>query len=330
MKTRTSSKVALGALAMGLLAAPAMAQGKPAGPADKADAKEAECPPGAYCEKAAVEPPAELTEPQGGVAAEGAEATAAQGGTTVVIPPPPPGADPNAPRVLVVQPSPDGQPGQVVLYEPGAAPPHVPGASTPVRPVPPPPPPPPKRKWRRHRAWGMNLHLEGVLLPRYHSRVDAPGMVGLGLGLRYRPIPHFGIGLDADFRGGLDSMNYERREIPIALNAMVYPNPRDLVQFYAFGGVHVAYAQVFSDRLEPHLEEGTSDEYSYFGGQLGLGLEFRVSQLVGINIDGYGFLRMRLDDDGDGLYPEMYDPRSRESSNTSGGGVLRGGLTFWW
>jgi hypothetical protein len=111
---------------------------------------------------------------------------------------------------------------------------------------------------------------------------------------------------------------------------MFFFNPDDPVQFYAFGGAAFTFAQVFSDRIERHLAEGTTDEYKYFGGQVGLGLEFRVSQLVGIVVDGYGLLRTRVDKDGDGLFPEYYDAKSGDSSNTSGAAVLRGGVNFWW
>jgi len=41
-------------------------------------------------------------------------------------------------------------------------------------------------------------------------------------------------------------------------------------------------------------------------------------------------LRARADDDGDGMYPELYDHRTGETANALGHGVLRGGATFWW
>ena len=348
MLTCKSSTGALVAGALFALSMPALARGAGEGPYDEpesqpgqtADGKSGaagdeapKCPPGAYCEEAEVAPPPELANPGAGASETAAGShtdSATAGETTVVLPPRPPGSDPNAPRVLVVQPSTGGAPGQVVVYEAGAAPPHLPGAYEPVRPVPPPPPPPVKRKWRRHRAWGANLRFDGAIMPRYRVHTEAAGMVGLGLGFRFRPVPFFALGLDADFMGGIDSMGYERRELPMALNAIWYPNPRDVVQFYAFGGPHFSYATVYSDRDELHLAEGTSDEYTYVGGQLGIGLEFRVSPLVGINFDGYGVLRARADDDGDGRVPELFDARTGETANAMGYGVLRGGATFWW
>jgi hypothetical protein len=320
-----------GALALVAIAAPANAQ-----PAEGEAPQPADCPPGAFCEKEEVPAPEGVapegsapqgTAPQG--AAPAAQPAPAGEGRTVVLPPPPPGSDPNAPRVVVVQPNTDKGPGQVVVYEHGSAPPHLTGQ--PVRPIPPPPPPPKEMKrWRRHRQWGLNMRVDGVLLPRSRSDVESSGMGGIGLSLRYRPLPVFAIDVSSDFLGGTDSNGFDRQEVPFGVNAMIYPNPGDLAQFYAFGGISWSFARVFSDRIEPNLADGTSDEYSYFGGQLGVGIEFRVSRLVGINIDGLAVMRTRTDSDGGGLFPEFFDAVDREGSNTAAFGMLRGGVTFWW
>jgi hypothetical protein len=266
-------------------------------------------------------------------AAAGAEPGSESASTTVTLPPPQPGADPNAPRWVYVQPSPGGGPGQVIVYEPGQMPPHTPGALPAVRPVPPPPPPPPQREWHREREWGMNIRLDGLILPRpvdqeYHDSNGA-GLIGLGLSLRYRPIPIFAVDLSGDFMVGVDGNGLERREIPLGLSALFYFNPEDVAQFYAFAGPEFTFAQVFADEPQAQLADRTSDEYNYLGGRIGVGLELRVSELVGINIDGYGLLRTRMDDDYGGRYPEYYDERTGDSSNTTGALMLRGGATFW-
>ncbi|MBI4705143.1 MAG: hypothetical protein HY744_28890 [Deltaproteobacteria bacterium] len=323
MNARLFSTVAMTLLAALGFAAPAAAQEAPAKAASPAGpAEQPPCPPGAYCEPATLEPPPELAEPAPERADEGGRPDA----TTVVIPPPPPGADPNAPRVLVIQPGRDGEPGQVIVYESGAVPPGLP-----VRPLPPPPPLPPQRKWLQHREWGMNLRIDGVLMPRFRGDVHDSGMVGLGLSLRYRPIPHFAIDASSDFVGGVDANGFDRQELPLSLGAMLFANPRDPVQFYAFGGVGWAFARVFAEHAQTQLaDDGLADEYSYFGGQAGIGVEFRVSPLVGLNIDGLAFMRTRTDSDADGKYPEFLDERSGERSNTSVAGMVRAGVTFWW
>lgn len=332
------------AVALVMFSVPAAAQEK--APEKKAEAPPA-CPPGAFCEDTTVEPPTEAApaeegsgeesaapeesapsegEAEASTPAEGTEPTAAEKGgpVTVVLPP---AEDPNKPRTFTYHPDPDGGPGQVIIYEDGDAPPHLQGEGVRVR----------KKvrtrrkRLQRHRRWGMNLRVDGVLLPQYNEdATNDTGMAGLGLSLRYRPTPMFALDFAADFLGGIDANGLERQEIPLALSAMLYANPRNVVQFYMFGGINWAFARVFADQVEPNLAEGNQDEYTYFGGHAGLGLEFRVSKLVGINVDGLAFVRTRTDDDGDGLYPEFYNPRTQEASNSSAGGLLRAGVTFWW
>ena len=296
-------------------------------PADAAEAEapaEAQkppsaCPPGAFCEDQEVAPP----EGEAEVAPDKATAEAEDPhGTTVKLPPPRKGQDPNKPRTFTYVPDPDGGPGQVIIYEDGAAPPHMQGERVEET-------PPPRHRWHRHRRWGMNLRVQGILLPRTGD-VDDVGMAGLGLSLRYRPVPAFALDLGADFVGGVDTNGNERQEIPIAASALIYVNPRNLAQFYLMGGLNWAFARVFSDEFKENLANGTSDEYTYFGGHLGMGLEFRVSRLVGINVDGVAFVRTRTDEDGDGRYPEYLDPETGQSSNASTAGLLRAGVTFWW
>jgi hypothetical protein len=323
---------ALSALAMGLLSGPALAEPPPADaapeketqPADvkKADSPDAQpaakgdCPPGAFCEEVQVEPAD--TE----VAAEGGQA--GEKPVTVILPPAPPGSDPKAPRTFTYQPDPEGGPGQVIVYEPGAGP--MPGQT--VREA---PPPPEVKEPHRHRRWGLNLRVEGVILPQFKEDIaEDAGMAGLGMSIRYRPRPMFALDLGADFLGGVDANGLERQEVPISLSAMLYANPQHVVQFYLMGGINWSFARVFSDVERENLADGTSDEYTYFGGHAGLGLEFRVSQLVGINVDGLAFVRTRTDDDGEGQYPEYLDTDTNEASNSSASGLLRAGITFWW
>ena len=321
MTTKIASACAMPAFAIGLFAAPASAQQPTEPPAAEATAgpESADCPPGAVCEKTAVTPPAEPTPPP-------ESEPAPHDGTTVVLPPPRPGQDPYAPRTFTYQPDPEGGPGQIIIYDQGATTPYHLGA---LEPPPPPPPPKKKKKWRRHRQWGMNLRIDGLLIPEY-SETQASGMAGLGLSLRYRPTPMFALDLSADFIGGTDANGLDRQELPIGIGAMLYANPRDLAQFYVFGGLNWSFARVFSDVPLSHLAEGTRDAYTYFGGHAGLGVEFRVSRLIGINIDGLAIVRTRTDSDEGGLYPEYYNPRTGESSNSSAAGMLRAGVTFWW
>jgi len=217
--------------------------------------------------------------------------------------------------------------------EEGDAPP--PG---PPRPLPPPPmlhepepyrPPPPAKKRRWTRKWGLNLHLQGVMMGGSEDRHDDSGMAGLGFGFRYRPIPHFAFEAGVDFLGGVDWQGNARSETALLLNAMVFVNPRDAVQFYMLGGFGFSGATVrprdkYGDPIDAYEEH-----YSYFGGQLGAGLEFRITRRISLNVDMVGFVRGRTDEDAR-YNPEFTDPKTGRTTNSSGGGLLRGGITFYW
>jgi len=294
---------------------------------------ETACPPGAFCEETEVAPPVVAEEPAG------VDVDADEGGQIEVegdedaihirVPPPEPGSEDT--RVIEVRPDPDGGPAQVIIYERGKP------KSTSAEGVPDVPAAPPKsskkrhRRHVRHRRWGMNLRVNGVLLPRHRDDVQSDaGMAGIGFSMRYRPTPMFAMDFSTDFVGGIDANGLERQELPLGMTAMIYVNPRSIAQFYLMAGMNLTFARVFSDVEQPNLRDGTGDDYTYFGGHGGLGLEFRVAPLVGINIDGLAFVRGRTDSDGDGRFPEYFNAETNEVSNASAAGMLRAGVTFWW
>jgi opacity protein-like surface antigen len=160
------------------------------------------------------------------------------------------------------------------------------------------------------------------------------GMGGVGLSLRYRPVPHFAFDLGVDVLAGNDYNGFQRVEVPVTLNGMLYLNPRSRVQVYLMGGANISRAQVRSNQASPQLslsQEGDQygANYTYFGGQGGGGLEFRISRRVALNLDSLGFVRTRVDDHAD-RSPEFIDYRTGRTTNVSGGALVRGGLTFWW
>jgi len=185
-------------------------------------------------------------------------------------------------------------------------------------------PTPPKR--RSYHEWGLNLRLEGILMGDNKNRPknsgDA-GMGGLGFSLRYRPIPYFAFDAGLDFAGGHDWAGNERHETALLLSGIVYFNPYSKVQVYTIGGVGFSGARV--------TLAGTDQEekYSYFGAHLGAGLEFRVGRKVALNLDLIGFIRGRTDKLSD-TQPEFTDPDTGRVTNTSGGGLARAGITFYW
>jgi len=167
------------------------------------------------------------------------------------------------------------------------------------------------------------MRLVGVMMEDNQENERA-GMGGLGFSFRIRPQRHFALDLGLDMLGGRDYKGNRRSETPFSMSAMVYANPRSAVQFYMLGGINWSHA-----RVEVDEQYGTMEDYSYFGGQLGAGLEFRLSPPVALNLDLVGFVRGRTDslarDE-----PEFTDPETGQTTNTSGGGLLRAGLTFYW
>ncbi|WP_437676456.1 outer membrane beta-barrel protein [Sorangium sp. So ce131] len=283
------------------------------------------CPPGAwFCEE--VEPPRDgAGEPPPAPAPE-------EDAPAEVLPPPPaPPAPPPRPRAgrraqppVVIYQTPSGPPPQVIVVTPGATPPP---RVIVRRMAPPVPPAPPKKRWRRQ--WGVNLRMEGLMLGEEHGGAENAGMGGFGISLRYRPIPAFAFDLGADFLGGTDYNGHERTEVPLSLSGILFVNPRSRTQFYFTGGLHVAHADVEQTWSNAAAGEEFSPnaEYDYFGAHGGIGLEFRLSRRLALNIDALGFVRSRTDD---GVVPEFRDPDTGRTTDTSGGGLFRGGLTVYW
>ena len=292
------------------------------------------CPPGAwFCEQAEVQtPPAPAEAPAQRQAPPPPQMNDDDDDQVAPVAPPRPTR--SAPPVVVYQPVPAAPTTRVIIIAPGYggggyyAPPPPP---RPVRMAPPPPAPAaPPPKWHGHTKFGLNFRVEGMTFGHNNAAATDSGMGGIGASLRYRPIPHFAFDLGIDLIGGTDYNGFRRTETPLTLSGMLFLNPRSPVQLYLLGGMNFSKAKVSSEFASPLLSEkgdGTfAAEYSYFGGQAGAGLEFRVSRHVALNIDVVGFMRKRTDD---GHIPEFFD-REKGSTNSSGGALLRGGLTFWW
>jgi hypothetical protein len=173
------------------------------------------------------------------------------------------------------------------------------------------------------REWGLNLHLGGLMLGK--GRDDNAGMALVGMGLRYRPVPAVGLEVDVDFAGGRDYNGFRRREHALGFNGLFFLNPKNKTQVYFLAGFGWQGATATDDRAGFDQYEY---KYGYFGGQAGIGVEFRLSKHVALNLDLKGFVRSRVDDNRR-RYPEFVDANGR-TTNTSGGGIFGGGITFYW
>ena len=294
-----------------LLAVPAVAKAQSAPSGGNAS-----CPPGSwFCAQAPqqqatpagqpVQPLQPLPDPE--ESAEPTEHPAPRHPRRYAPPPPPP--------VVVYQPPPP-----TMLERPDAPPPYE--YARPRRPP-----------FSPQHEWGLNLHFEGAMIG--NGEQGNAGLGGGGAGLRFKPVRAFGLEADLDFAGGShDYQGNKRSETAFTLNALLFLNPRSHAQIYLLAGFGWSGAHVTCDGCTAPLD----NHYDYFGGQIGAGLELRLARAIAFNVDLRGFMRGRTD----GLAqsrPEFDQPAgcssnpsaypSCKATNTSGGGLLTGGMTLY-
>ncbi|HVY31658.1 MAG TPA: hypothetical protein VHB79_34220 [Polyangiaceae bacterium] len=188
--------------------------------------------------------------------------------------------------------------------------------------------PQPIHRRRRYREWGLNLHgLIGLMGSDAKMSPDAD-MNGMGAALRFRPARWFALEAAFEAAWGTDYNGFQRSEQALMMNAMFFVNPRSALQLYALAGLSGGAA--FLDGTDSSGQRVLRDEtYGYFGGQLGVGLEARITRHFVLGGDLVGFLRGRRDR-GAGRNPEFVDPDTGRTTNTSSGAFVRLGATFYW
>jgi hypothetical protein len=228
-----------------------------------------------------------------------------------------PGAEtPPPPPAPTTQPAP---PPPVVIYTPAPAPPPPPQY------YPPPPPPPPPPAPRHQSEVGLNFHLVGAAFGATDTyKKGDTGAGGIGAALRFRPTPRIALEISLDAMRGRDANGFERSEVPLSFVGMLYLNPKSRAQVYLLGGFGFSSAAV---DVEDGYNGKHRENYSYFGGLFGGGIEFRVGRKVALNFDVRGFVRGRTDDAARN-HPEFTAADGR-TTNTSGGALFTGGLTFY-
>lgn len=245
------------------------------------------------------------------------------GGQIQIGTPPPPPAPP-PPAVVYVQPAPPPPP--VVIYRPA-------------------PPPQPVVVYQQEvyqetqvvwmegdGRWGLHGSLGGTVS-------DSIAMGGGMVALRYRPRPRFALDLGVGGYAGYDYQGNERVEVPLTADFLFFFNPRHRLQLYGVAGVGVSFAEVGGDAWHDHSRDGAWDGHaddgvgmSYYGGQLGFGLEWRLGQHWALNADLRGFVRHRFASETN--TPEFVEigadgrPTGR-ATDTSGGALLNVGATLY-
>ncbi len=255
--------------------------------------------------------------------------------------------DPDAPPPPPPPPPPPRRRSAYSMYPPGPPPPPPSGSPPVVIYQPPPPalldrpeaPPPyefagpPRRPPVPGREWGANLHFEGAAIG--HGPQGNAGMGGFGGGLRFKPTAQIGLEGDLDFVGGHGYQGESRNETAFTLNALLFLNPKSRAQIYLLAGFGWSWAHVTCDPTQDTCPAGgqqnafasQDQHYTYFGGQLGTGLEFRMSRSIAFDVDMRGFVRSRTDSLAQ-TQPEFTDSNGR-TTNTSGGVLFTGGLSLY-
>ncbi len=115
------------------------------------------------------------------------------------------------------------------------------------------------------------------------AELDSSYLTGLGLSFRVRPTRWFGIEPAIDVFSGYDEYDTARAETNISTDLLFYLNPRDAVQIFGLIGGSIALAS--------HSERWNYEHSTHLGAHLGLGLEFRVTQLLSFNVNAIAFSR---------------------------------------
>jgi hypothetical protein len=176
--------------------------------------------------------------------------------------------------------------------------------------------------------WGLNLHLEGASIGS--GTEHNAGMGGGGAGLRFKPNRYFGLETDLDFVGGHGYSGDLRNEHALTFNGLFFLNPRSRAQLYLLAGFGWSWASSQIDPNDPASSTacGSSQcNYTYFGGQAGMGLEMRLTRVLAFNVDLRGFVRSRVD--GAATSQPEFTNAQGQTTNTSGGALLTGGMTLY-
>jgi Outer membrane protein beta-barrel domain len=187
--------------------------------------------------------------------------------------------------------------------------------------------------------WGLHFNVQGVA---FGGRSSASGVGGLGTALRYKMNRSFALeGGVAAYLGG-DYNGDARAEVAANANLLWFLNPRSRSQVYLIGGLGVAaaatsarsyatydtsYSSYYGQSSGYYYRSTSNGNYSYFGGQFGVGLEFRVARHLALNVDLRGFIRSRTDKRG--LNDYEFVSSDGRATNTSGGLISTFGLTIY-
>jgi len=150
-------------------------------------------------------------------------------------------------------------------------------------------------------------------------------MGGVAGSIRFRPQPRFAAEIGMGVYAGTDANGQERVETPLTLNGMVFFNEERTAQPYLMAGIGISRAR--TNGLNANTGINEERELLHIGGQIGAGLELRLSDNIAINADVRGFLRQNIGGTSD--QPEFTNPDNGDTTNTSAGALATVGATFY-
>jgi hypothetical protein len=167
--------------------------------------------------------------------------------------------------------------------------------------------------------WGLHNELGATV-------VNGAIMGGVGAYVRLRPASWFGLDLGLGAYTRITRRDGPRLDAPITASALLFLNPQDALQFYVLGGVGISYSSAQNDHLssDPHLQNGA---FWHVGGQLGLGVEWRIARQYALNTDVRGLLRTRV---AGSHAPQSADPDTGVLTNTPVGVYWTLGWTVYY
>lgn len=192
-----------------------------------------------------------------------------------------------------------------------------------------PPPPPPVGRVRPKR-WAVRTQL---LVPFVDSGAASNyAMGGLGFGGRARPDESVALDLSLDSLAGVDYVGHRRTELALDFATTIFFNPHDPIQGFLLAGLGWSRADV-SYKFHEMTSEGSvkrerAETFYYFGLFAGLGAEWRFNPRWSTDLALIGVLRNRTDSKAD-YSPEFIDPKTKLATNSSGFGLLRIGLNYY-
>jgi hypothetical protein len=166
--------------------------------------------------------------------------------------------------------------------------------------------------------WGLSMRVQGVMLDGGRRRGDDANLGGVGVSGRYALNQVVTLDLGVDSILGTDYNGYDRSELSLSFSSLFFLNYHPVVRTYLLIGLNASRAQVEVD--------GDDQTWGYLGGHTGLGLDIALDPRVALNVDVLAFVRGRTDSRA-ARQPEFTDGLGRVT-NTSGGGLLRGGVTL--